>query len=73
MERVFLKDRELPGDIIKYISNLEEVNNSLKIRSVSLKEKNFSLKSEAILLEENNRLLETKTVLLQEEIEVVYN
>ena len=69
MERVFLKDRELPGDIIKYISNLEEVNNSLKIRSVSLTEKNFSLKSEAILLEENNRLLETKTVLLQEEIE----
>lgn len=59
MERIVLEDRKLPGDIIYYISNLEEVNNSLKIKSVSLEEKNYSL---------NN-----KTVLLQEEIEDLQN
>jgi transposase len=38
MERIALEDRELPGDIINYISNLETDNNSLKIKSVLLKE-----------------------------------
>ncbi len=44
MERVKLKDRELPGDIINYISDLETDNNSLHIKSVSLENETIILK-----------------------------
>ena len=39
MEKVELKDRELPGDIINYISNLETDINSLKVEIENLEEK----------------------------------
>jgi transposase len=66
VERIVLEDRELPGDIINYISDLESVNDSLKIKSISLEEKNT-------VLEVNNSSLKTKTVLQKEEIEDLEN
>ncbi len=38
MKRIVLEDRELPGDIINYISDLETDNNTLKVKTVSLEE-----------------------------------
>lgn len=61
-----LEDRDIPEDIINYISDLELVNNSLKVQSSSLEEKNT-------VLEVNNNSLERKTVLLKEKIEELQN
>ena len=73
MERIVLKNRDLPGDIINYISDLELVNNKLKTDYHSLKIKSSSLEGKNNTLEINNSSLETKTVLLKEEIKDLQN
>ena len=73
MERIGLEDRDLPGDIINYISDLELANNDLTINNNSLKIKSVSLKEKNTALKVNNSSLETKTVLLKEEIEDLEN
>lgn len=69
MERIRFEDRELPGDIINYISELELINNSLKTDNRSLKKEFVSLKEKSTAIEINNNTLETKTILLKEQIE----
>ncbi len=46
MEQIVLENRELPGDIENYISNLELANNDLETDNNSLKIKNVSLEEE---------------------------
>ncbi|RLD31657.1 MAG: IS66 family transposase [Bacteroidetes bacterium] len=53
VEQVELKDRGIPGDIKNYISDLETVNNSLKVKSTSLE-------NEAIILKEEIEDLQAK-------------
>jgi len=53
VEQVELKDRGIPGDIKNYISDLETVNNSLKVKSTSLE-------NEAIILKEEIEELQNK-------------
>jgi transposase len=53
VEQVELKDRRIPGDIKNYISDLETVNNSLKVKSTSLE-------NEAIILKEKIEDLQAK-------------
>jgi transposase len=73
VKRIRLKDRDIPGDIINYISDLELANNDLATNNNSLKIKSVSLKEKNTALEINNSSLETKTVLLKEEIENLQN
>lgn len=60
MEQVILKDRELPGDIINYISNLESTNTALETDNNSLNIKSVSLENETIILKEKIEDLQAK-------------
>ena len=62
MERIKLKDRDIPKDIINYISGLELANTDLATN-------NNSLKVESVSLGKKNTILENKTIVLKEEIE----
>ena len=60
MERIIVEDRELPGDIINYISNLELANKNLETDNNSLKVKTVSLETKAVLLKEEIEELQNK-------------
>ena len=60
MEQVVLKGRELPGDIINYISNLESTNTVLETDNNSLHVKSVSLENETIILKEKIEDLQAK-------------
>jgi len=60
VEQVILKDRELPGDIINYISNLESTNTALETDNNSLNVKSVSLENKTIILKEKIEDLQAK-------------